>query len=127
MDPAICAVARPQFHIRRRLSCTKRFAGLTSAIPTPTPFTGIHGIAKRQYQLPNGTIVNPTGQVVGQAGATASVGPTAFVNPYDQYTGTAKVQKIFNGGIVTLGASVQQVDYENAGTAQPNFTNKTFH
>jgi hypothetical protein len=97
---------------------------LTSSIPTPTAFTGTTILSNGDIVLPNGTIVSPTGQILGQVGPTASVGPTAFVNPYDQYTASAKVQKIFNGGIVTLGTSVQQVDYEHAGTT--NFNNKYF-
>jgi hypothetical protein len=100
-------------------------AGLTSAIPTSTPFTGFIVLPDGNIQLPNGTIINPTtGQVVGQAGASASSSPTSFVNPYDTFTGTAKVQKLLSYGIVDLGVSVQRVDYENPGTA--NFNNKTF-
>ena len=100
-------------------------AGLTNAIPTSTSFTGFIVLPDGNIQEPNGTIINPTtGQVVGQAGASASSSPTSFVNPYDTYTGTAKVQKLFSYGIVDLGASVQRVDYENQGTA--NFTNNTF-
>jgi Putative beta-barrel porin 2 len=102
--------------------------GLTSSIPNPTQFTGTTVLPNGDIVLPNGTIVSPTGQVVGQAGSTPSVGPTAFVNPYDQYTGSARVQKIFNGGIVTLGTSLQQVDYEHAQPQQssPDYINKTF-
>ena len=101
-------------------------AGLTSAIPSATPFTGFIILPDGNIQLPNGTIVNPSGQVVGQAGASASSSPTSFVNPYDTYTGTAKVQKLFSYGIVDLSASVGLVDYENGGTASANYTNKTF-
>ena len=100
--------------------------GLTSSIPNPTQFTGTTVLPNGNIVLPNGTIITPTGQVVGQAGSIPSVGPTAFVNPYDQYTGTARVQKIFNGGIVTLGTSLQQVDYEHAQQSSPNYINKTF-
>jgi hypothetical protein len=98
--------------------------GLTSAIPSPTGFTGTQVLPDGNIVLPNGTIVTPTGQVVGQVGPTSSVSPISIVNPYDQFTGTASVQKLFSDGIVTLGASVQRVDYDEQGT--PNFTNKTF-
>jgi hypothetical protein len=100
-------------------------AGLTSAIPSLTPFTGFIILPNGDIQLPNGTIINPSGQVVGQAASSASSSPTSFVNPYDTFTGTAKVQKIFSYGIADLSASIQRVDYENQGT--PDFTNKTFN
>ena len=87
-------------------------------------FTGTTVLPNGNIVLPNGTIITPTGQVVGQAGSIPSVGPTAFVNPYDQYTGTARVQKIFNGGIITLGTSLQQVDYEHAQQSSPDYINK---
>jgi hypothetical protein len=99
--------------------------GLTSAIPSLTPFTGFIVLPDGNIQEPNGTIINPTtGQVVGQAGSSASASPTSFFNPYDTFTGTAKVQKIFSYGIADLSASIQRTDYENQGTA--DFTNKTF-
>jgi hypothetical protein len=106
-------------------------AGLTSAIPSATPFTGFIVLPDGNIQLPNGTIVNPTtGQVVGQAGSSASASPTSFVNPSDTFTGTAKVQKTFSYGVVDVSASVQRVDYENEnqGTSSNSFdyTNKTF-
>ena len=105
-------------HLSATTSTQTLQAGLTSAIPTSTPFTGFIVLPDGNIQLPNGTIINPSGQVVGQAGASASSSPTSFVNPYDTFTGTAKVQKIFSYGIVDLGVSVQRVDYENR-TAQP--------
>jgi len=99
-------------------------AGLTSAIPQLTPFTGFIVLPDGNIQEPNGTIINPTtGQVVGQAGGAASASPTSFFNPYDTFTGTAKIQKLFSYGIVDLSASFQRTVYENQGTA--NFDNKT--
>jgi hypothetical protein len=74
--------------------------------------------------LPNGTIVGPNGQVVGQTGPSVTASPISSVNPFDQYTGTAKVQKIFGDGIVDLAASVQRVNYVDAGSS--DFTSKTF-
>ncbi len=98
--------------------------GLTSAIPQSVAFTGATVLPDGNIVLPNGTIITPTGQVVGQVGPTTTVSPFSVVNPYDQYTGTARLQKIFTDGIVTLGDSFQSTDYEHAPT--PNFTNQTF-
>ncbi len=92
---------------------------------SPTQFTGTTILPNGDLVLPNGTIVTPSGQVVGQVGSTAGVGTMAFVNPYDQYTGSARVQKLFNGGVVALGTSFQSVDYEHATLSTPNYTNKT--
>jgi Putative beta-barrel porin 2 len=63
--------------------------------------------------LPNGTIVSPTGQVLGQANPTLNVTGTSLINPYDQYTGTFAVDKVFNHGILSLNSSAVQTNYEN--------------
>jgi Putative beta-barrel porin 2 len=99
-------------------------AGLTSAIPTPTSFTGFTVLPNGNIILPNGTIINPSGQVVGQVGPSVSVSPTSFFNPYDTFTATGKVQKLFADGIVDLGASFQRTVYENLGSS--DYTNRTF-
>jgi hypothetical protein len=99
-------------------------AGLTNALPTPTAFTGFTVLPNGNIVLPNGTIVGPNGQVVGQTGPSVTASPISSVNPFDQYTGTAKVQKIFGDGIVDLAASVQRVNYVDAGSS--DFTSKTF-
>ena len=99
-------------------------SSLTSSIPSSIAFTGTTVLPNGNISLPNGTIVSPSGQVVGQVAPTVTATPASFVNPYDQYTGTASVQKIFSHGILTLGAALARTNYVNAGT--PNFTNKTF-
>jgi hypothetical protein len=100
-------------------------AGLTNAIPTPVNFTGTTILPNGDIVLPNGTIVTPTGQVVGQVSAAPTVSPTSFVNPYDVFTGSANVQKLFGGeGIVNLGASFGRVDYEHEGST--DFSTQTF-
>jgi hypothetical protein len=48
----------------------------------------------------------------------------SLINPYDQFTGTAKIDKIFNHGILTLGTSVVHSDYEIQGSE--DYTAKTF-
>lgn len=96
-------------------------SALTNSIPTPitNPIVQPTRLPNGNFQLPNGTIISPTGQVVGNAnGASAANGQT-LVNPYDQYTGTATVTKIFNRAILTLSASAQDTAYQsvqNPGT-----------
>ena len=100
-------------------------SGLTNAIPSAIAFTGITILPNGNIVLPNGNIINPTtGQVVGQIGTGFGVTPFSLVNAYDQYTATARAQKIFSEGIVTVGTSLARTNYVNAGTA--DFTTKTF-
>ena len=102
---------------------------LTNSIPNSTPFTGFTVLPNGNIVLPNGSIVNPNGQVVGQSGPTVSATPFQLINPYDQYTASGRVQKLFNDGIVTLGASLARTIYVNSemgGAANNNFTNKTY-
>ena len=100
-------------------------AGLTNSIPTAPAFTGFIFLPNGDLQLPNGQIINPAGQVVGQAATPVNVGTITFQNPFDVYTASANVQKLFNGGIVTLGTSISRTDYEKQGTT--DYTNKTFN
>src|SRR5207247_4794887 len=100
-------------------------SGLTNAIPSPIGFTGITVLPNGNIVLPNGNIIDPTtGQVVGHVSPGFGVTPFSLVNAYDQYTASARAQKIFSEGIVTVGASLARTNYVNAGTA--DFTNKTF-
>jgi len=99
-------------------------SGLTNALPSPIGFTGTTVLPNGNIVLPNGTIVSPAGQVVGQAAPSIGVSPSLLFNPFDQFTATGKVQKLFSDGIIDLGASIARTDYVNQGT--PDFTNKTF-
>ena len=80
------------------------------AISTGAPVLLSNG----NIQFPNGTIFNPTtGQIVGQATPALTVNGQAVVNPYDQYTVTAGVDKQFGGeGTFSLSDTVRQLDYE---------------
>jgi opacity protein-like surface antigen len=63
--------------------------------------------------LPNGQIISPTGQLVGQGIPAFTTGTaTNVVNPVDQFTATASVEKLFNRGVVQFAASVQRNDYQ---------------
>jgi hypothetical protein len=97
---------------------------LTNSIPTPVTSPGTSVLPNGDTILPNGSIVSPTGQVVGQYNPGLSANGTSLVNPYDQYTGTASVNKIFNHGILTLSASVLRADYEKQSSE--DYTANTF-
>jgi hypothetical protein len=100
-------------------------SALTNAIPSPILFTGITVLPNGNIVLPNGNIIDPaTGQIVGHVNNPISVTPFSLVNSYDLYTASARAQKIFSYGIVTLSASLAHTNYVDAGTA--NYTNKTF-
>ena len=64
--------------------------------------------------------------MVGQTGTAFSASPFSVVNPYDSLTGTAKVEKIFSDGIVTLGASLLHWDYDDQLSKGANFNQKSF-
>lgn len=101
-------------------------SGLTNSIPsaivTPTPTPTV--LPNGNTQLPNGTIVSPTGQIVGQVNPTPFANGTSVVNPYDQFTGTLSVNKIFNHGVLSLNGSTARTDYTMPGT--PGFTTSSF-
>jgi hypothetical protein len=107
-------------------------SSLTNSIPTAitTPVTNPTLLPDGNTELPNGEIVSPTGQVVGNINAGAAANGISVVNPYDQYTTTASVSKIFNDAVLTVSGSVAQTDYQfeqGPGTAQAysSFTTKT--
>jgi hypothetical protein len=107
-------------------------SALTNSIPTQintssgTPILLPDG----NTLLPNGYIVSPTGQIVGYINPVLGLSGIALVNPYDQYTATATVSKIFNGAILTLGNSVAKTDYQLVQGAGPSaftsFSTETF-
>jgi hypothetical protein len=106
---------------------------LTNSIPSSiaTPVTTPTLLPNGNKQLPNGEIVSPTGQVVGNISGGSAANGISVVNPYDQYTTTATVTKIFNDAILTLGGSLAQTDYQNeqnpeTSSAFSSFTSKTF-
>jgi hypothetical protein len=102
-------------------------SALTNAIPSPIPFTGITVLPNGNIVLPNGNIIDPTtGQIVGHLSNTLGVTPFQTVSPFDQYTATARAQKIFSEGLVTLSASIGHINYQNATSTAADFTTKTF-
>ena len=107
-------------------------SSLTNSIPnaiSTLPSTPTR-LSNGDIELPNGQIVSPSGQIVGQVNPVLANSGTALVNPYDQYTGTATVSKIFNNGILTLSSSLASTDYQSTQGTGPtsftSFTTKTF-
>jgi Putative beta-barrel porin 2 len=101
-------------------------SALTSGIPSPISSTATTVLPNGNTVLPNGTIVSPNGVVVGQAASAANVAGLSVVDPYDAYTVTGNVQKLFGDGVVTLGASVLRRDYDEQASQGQDFTAKTF-
>ena len=96
--------------------------GIVSGISAPTTTVLPNG----NIVLPNGSIVSPTGQLVGQTSPALVVNGVTIVNPYDQYTGSAKIEKIFSEGTLTLGASIARLNYEQPASQASDFTANTF-
>ena len=77
-------------------------------------------------QLPNGSIVSPNGQIVGNANPALANSGITEVNPYNQYTATATVSKVFNGAILSFSSSLASTDYQlTQGTGPTSFTSFT--
>ena len=100
--------------------------GLTNSIPSPISIPAAAAILlpNGNTQLPNGSVVSPTGQILSQVNPTLTANGQSFINPYDQFTGTASVNKIFDHGILTLSTSMARTDYQDRKT--PGFTAKSF-
>ncbi len=100
-------------------------SALTSAIPSPVASTAASILPNGNTVLPNGTIVTPSGQIVGQIAPSTNIAGLSVVNPYDAYTATGQVQKLFGDGIVVLSASLLRQDYEEQASQTGDFTAKT--
>jgi Putative beta-barrel porin 2 len=104
--------------------------GLQNSIQTATVAPATTVLANGNTVLPNGTILSPSGQVIGQTNPATGSGLPLFVDPFDKYTGTFSVEKIFNRGILDLSGSVSRTDYENQSSqnaqTSPNFSRRTF-
>jgi hypothetical protein len=92
---------------------------LQSSIPTPITTPQSVVLPNGNTLLPNGTILAPNGVVVGNASPTLTVNGTSLINPYDQFTGTVAVDKLFNRGILSLSTSAARVNYDDQ-SAQDN-------
>lgn len=107
----------------------------TPAIPFPVTSTATAVLPTGNTVLPNGVVVSPSGQVLGQLGSTVSATALSqlqplqqqlLINPYNAFSATGKVQKLFADGIVTLGASFLHQNYQAAQQISQDFSAKTF-
>jgi Putative beta-barrel porin 2 len=96
--------------------------GFLPAISAPTTTVLPNG----NIVLPNGSIVTPTGQLVGQTNPALVVNGVTVVNPYDVYTGSARVDKIFSDGTLSISASTARLAYEQPASQNLDFTGTTF-
>jgi hypothetical protein len=86
--------------------------GLQNSIQTAAAAPTTTILPNGNILLPNGTILSPSGQPIGQANPATGSNVPLTVNPFDQFTGTFSVDKIFNRGILSLSSTVNRTDYE---------------
>lgn len=100
--------------------------GLIGGIPGAVGAPATVALPNGNFVLPNGNIVDSTGNVVGQSapGLNVVAANNVLVNPYDQYTATATVEKYLNRGLLRLSGSLARTDYESNQTS-PDFGSKT--
>lgn len=105
-------------------------SAIPSAVTTPVATPTL--LPDGNIELPNGQIVSPTGQVVGSVNGPSGATGTSIVNPYDQYTGTVSVSKIFNRAVLNLSGAWAQTDYQSVqspgtSSAFTGYASQTFH
>jgi hypothetical protein len=93
-------------------------SGLQNSIPTPVSAPATTVLPNGDTLLPNGTVLSPTGQPVGQVNLATPNSGTLAINPFNQFTSTFSVNKIFNRGILTLRGSASRTEYETQGPLQ---------
>jgi hypothetical protein len=93
---------------------------LQNSIPTVVAAPATTLLPNGNTLLPNGTILSPTGQPIGQANPATAPNGISSVNPFDQFTGTFSVDKIFNRGILSLSGSAARTDYETKNFQDSN-------
>ena len=99
-------------------------SSLQSSIQTAALAPATTVLPNGNTQLPNGTILSPSGQVIGQGNPAIGGNVPLLVNPFDRFTGTFSVDKLFNRGILSLSGSVNRTDYETQGSQ--NTSSRTF-
>ena len=65
-------------------------------------------------------------KLLDRANPALIVNGVTVVDPYDQYSGTARVDKIFSDGTLSLGASTTRLNYEQAASSNLDFTGTSF-
>jgi len=101
---------------------------LVSGIPNPIVSPATIVLPNGNTQLPNGTILSPSGQPIGQAPPGLTVNGTSIVNPYTTFTGTVGIDKYFNDGVINLNSSFARADYDklNPDSTSQDFATRTF-
>lgn len=103
-------------------------SGLVNSIPTAinTPVANPTLLPNGDIELPNGNIIAPNGQIVGHVNPVLAFAGTTFINPSNAETVTGSATKILNGGIVTVGGSFGNTNYQSdQGTGPGAFTSTT--
>ena len=96
-----------------------------SAIPIPLGSQGSTVLPNGNTVLPNGNIISPTGQIVGHVTPGLTVAnSTLQINPSNQYTAVASVDKILNRGMIGVSGTISRTEFENTGLAE-DFTRKS--
>ena len=100
--------------------------GLINGIPNAISSPGSTTLPNGNTVSPNGNILDPQGNVVGQTAPTLNVvgANNVLVNPYDQFTATASVEKYINRGVLRVSGSVAKTEYESTEHA-PDYGTKT--
>jgi hypothetical protein len=111
------------FSVRADYTHKTYSSGLQNSIPASLSAVGTTVLPNGNTLLPNGTILSPSGQPVGQAAPSGSTNPNLTVNPYNQFTGTFSVDKIFNRGILGLTGSLARTEYDTQSSQ--DFSTKT--
>ena len=83
---------------------------LVNAIPGGITSPGTTVLPNGNTVLPNGDVVSPSGQIVGHVAPTGTAANSTFlINPSNQLTGTASVEKILNRGFHWF----ERIDFTN--------------
>ncbi|WP_082077576.1 outer membrane beta-barrel protein [Bradyrhizobium sp. LTSPM299] len=112
------------FTVNGNYAHTTWSTGLQNSIQTPAAAPATTVLPNGNTVLPNGTILSPTGQPTGQVNVASGSSIPLVVNPFNQYTGTFTIDKIFNRGIMSLSASIGRTNFDNQ-SIQPDFTSRT--
>ena len=102
------------------------YASVVTAIPGAIAAPGAITLPNGNIQMPNGDIISPiTGLVVGHVSPSLNVlGTGTLINPSDQFTGIASIEKILNRGFIGLTGSLSRTEYQNTLLAS-DYTAKT--
>jgi hypothetical protein len=100
------------------------YATLNNAIPGTIGAPGTITLPNGDIILPNGTIINSAGLTIGHTSPPVSAtNPTTLVNPSNQVSAVASIEKILNRGYIGVSGTLSRTEYQNT-TLSPDFTAK---